>query len=59
MLQLGLGLRSFSRAIDAQLGNEGKGNHDVSASDKFFFSVLSLQGMKKGMSWEAKSLIFI
>lgn len=59
MLQLGLGLRSFS-AINAQLGNEGKGNHDVSASHKFIFSVLSLQGMKKSMERnEAKSLVFI
>lgn len=57
-LQLGLGLRTFS-AIDAQLGNEVKGNHNVGASDEFILSLLSLQAMKAGMSLEAKSLIFI
>lgn len=57
MLQLRLKLRSFS-AIDAQLGDEGKGDHAVGASDRFLFSVLSLQGMKRGMeSNEVKNLM--
>ena len=45
MLQLGLSLRSFS-AIDAQLGDEGEGNHDVCSSDGFISSDLSVRGAK-------------
>lgn len=41
MLSLGLGRRTFS-AIDDQLDDEGRGNHDVGASDKSVFSIFSL-----------------
>lgn len=48
-------LRSCS-AADALLGNKGKGNHDIGASEKLIFSLLSLQGMEKdGERKEAES----
>lgn len=51
-------LRDFT-AIDAHLGNEGRRNPHVGAGNEFTFSLLSLQGMRKGTSLEARSLIFI
>lgn len=48
-------LRSCS-AADALLGSKGKGNHDIGASEKLVFPLLSLQGMEKdGERKEAES----
>lgn len=36
-------------SADALLGNKGKGNHDIGASERLVFSLLFLQGMEKGV----------